>query len=559
MNLNDRTSGILLHLSSLPGPHCCGDMGKVARRFADFLARAGQKWWQMLPINPIDSYFSPYSSVSAFAGDPIYIDLEDLLAEGLLQPGDLDSGPTGPKHHTGYRVARDYRSPRWKKAFARFRSQKNGTKYAVASERFLEECPWVHPYALFCALAGRFGTEDWSAWPDEDIRMARPEALRAAAAELDEHVAFHAFLQLVFYVQWGELRTYCNERGIGLIGDVPIYVSKNSVDTWSNTRLFQIDARGRLERVAGVPGDAFNPEGQRWNAPLYRWDVHHDDGYSWWISRLRNTLNHFDAVRLDHFIGFYNYYSMPPEEPDPELLHGEALPPEAAAELLGKWNVVPQDALFEKIKTEIPHAQFIAEDLGVMKQGVRELRDRFGFPGINVFQFCFDFCRGDDPTTSWRSNSVVCTGTHDTPPLSGWLDAVWQENEAVQSGVPLESRQWNWPAIESLLKSFIGGTEEWKGRFGHVPLPDGRSRDWPAETPPIDRKTLIRAMVEATMHSPGNTAIFPMQDVIGAESDSRMNFPGHAENNWCWRLDEDDLSDELADRFAFLTWQYRRK
>ncbi len=576
MNLNERTSGILLHLSSLPGPHCCGDLGKIARRFADFLAQAGQKWWQMLPINPIDECFSPYSSISAFAGDPLYIDLDDLCEQGLLDPEDIAWGPVGPKNHTAYHVARDYRSVRWDKAFRRFQANRGGEKYRVAYagtaydgatyegavydgtvyERFAAENSWARPYALFCALAEKYGTQDWVLWPDEAVRHAQPEALRAVAGELAERIEYHLFLQLVFDVQWQELRRYCNDRGIGLIGDVPIYVSRQSVETWSETRLFQIDSHGHLERVAGVPGDSFNPEGQRWNSPLYRWDVHRDDGYAWWTARLVNTLKHFDAVRLDHFIGFYNYFSMPPENMPKEereaKLQDPHLTPEEKAKLLGEWIIVPQDALFEKIRRVLPDSQFIAEDLGVLKEGVIELRNKFGFPGMNVFQFGFDFFRGDDPTIHWEPNSVVCTGTHDTPPLSAWLEELLLDHQ-------LDNRRWNWDAILSMLKSFIGGTEEWKNRFGHEPLPDGRSRDWPGEAPSFDKKTLIRAMIEMTMHSPGNTAVFPMQDIIAAGPESRMNFPGHAENNWCWRLDEADLTDDLANTLAYLTWLYRRK
>ena len=537
MNLHERSSGILLHLSSLPGPQCCGDMGPVARRFADFLAQAGQRWWQMLPINPIDGNFSPYSSVSAFAAEPLYIDLQDLMQQGLLEPGELEWQPEGPRNHTAYHVARDYRQQRWWKAFERFQDRKGGEKYAEAAEGFMNDNPWIHRYAIFMALSEHYGTQDWPSWPEEPIRDGHPEALQVVKEQLAPRVAFHAFLQLVLDVQWRELRQYCNERGIGLIGDIPIYVSARSADTWANPHLFQLDKRGRMERVAGVPGDDFNPEGQRWNAPLYRWDVHKDDGYAWWLARIRNTLKHFDAVRLDHFIGFYNHFSMPPQ-PDPEDE--------------GVWVVLPQDELFEKVFETMPHAQFIAEDLGVMNEGVDALRDKFNFPGMKVFQFSFDYYRSDDPTTAWKPNSVVCTGTHDTPPLSTWLEELLLDRQ-------LEKHRYNTEAILGMLRSFIGGTEEWKQRFGHQPLPDGRGRDWPTEPPLVHRQALLRAMVEMTMHSPGNMSIIPMQDLIGAGPDSRMNFPGHTENNWCWRLDEAELTDELANHFAHLTWMYGRK
>jgi 4-alpha-glucanotransferase len=491
----------------------------------------------MLPINPIDNSFSPYSSVSAFACEPLYIDLQDLLAQGLLEPCDLENQPDSQCCKTDYNAARNYRQVRWWKAFERFQEKHGGEKFANEYENFLNENQWVRRYATFMALTEHYGTQDWTQWHEEPIRRCDPGALSVIEEKLAVRIAYHVFLQLVLDVQWRELRSYCNERGIGLIGDIPIYVSARSADTWAAPHLFQLDDDGKMEYVAGVPGDDFNPDGQRWNAPLYRWDVHKEQGYVWWLARFRNTLKHFDAVRLDHFIGFYNYFSMPPEpSPDNE----------------GHWIVQPQDELFERVFETMPHAQFIAEDLGVMNDGVAALRNKFNFPGMEVFQFSFDFYRSDDPTTVWQQNSVVCTGTHDTPPLSTWLEEILHDQQ-------LEQHRYNTGAILWILRSFIGGTEEWKNRFGHLPLPDGRNRECSPPPENIDRYALLRAMVEMTMYSPGNTAIFPMQDIIGAGPESRMNYPGHVDNNWCWRLNESELTNELADKFAYLTWLYGRK
>ena len=512
MNLQQRLCGVLLPLSSLPGASCCGGLGAGARRFADFLQRAGQRWWQMLPLNPIDECFSPYAGISTFAADPIYIDLEDLVKEGLLDPEDLIEPPEGPVDQTDYDTARDYRMGRLYKAFLRYIEQADGTKYHAAYESFLADNMWVSSHAEFCVRSEKYGTIDWTQWPEEPDD---PDALDAALGKIDEDAAeyqialvFHTFLQLLFDVQWKELHDYCRERGIGLIGDVPIYVSKNSVDTWTFPHLFQLDESGNMPRIAGAPADSFNPDGQRWNSPLYDWDALRNRKYSWWIYRLRTALRRFDAVRLDHFIGFYNYFSMTPE-PDPDDP--------------GHWVPGPADEFFETILREIPDAQFIAEDLGVMKQGVHDLRDKFGFPGINVFQFCFDHRLSHDPTVAWKKNSVVCTGTHDTNTLTAWIDEVLKD--AQKGDVPY----WNLPFILEMLQPFA---------------PNSQTLDNP--------ETIRWAIIRKVMSSPGNVAVFPMQDLLGLSAEARMNFPGHADGNWTWRLDESLLTDELADKLR--TW-----
>jgi 4-alpha-glucanotransferase len=316
----------------------------------------------------------------------------------------------------------------------------------------------------------------------------------------------------VFAVQWEELHNYCRERGISLIGDVPIYVSKNSVDTWANPQLFQLDEHGQMTRVAGVPGDSFNPDGQRWNAPLYHWENHKKDNYSWWTHRIANALKRFDAVRLDHFIGFYNYYSMPLEH-DPDDL--------------GEWQPGPADDFFDTLLGNFPQAQLIAEDLGVMNQGVHRLRDKYHFPGINVFQFFFDFRCAVDKTEEWKVNSLACTGTHDTNTLAGWVDEVFEDKDKPE---PF----WNFTFLSEMLRPFS---------------PTGS-----VET----RPEFVQAIVRKVMSSCGNTAIFPMQDILGLSKECRMNFPGHADGNWGWRLDETALTDALADKLRNWTKEFGR-
>jgi len=513
MGFKQRISGVLMPVSALPGSPLCGDLGSGARRFVAFLNRAGQKAWQMLPVNPIDECFSPYASISTFAGDPIYIDLEDLAQSGLLQLDDITNIPQGPRTHSAFHVIRDMKMRRFHKAFDTFH-QTHGTKYHDAFERFVNETSWVGPHAAFCALSEKYGTDDWAQWTDEDIKNADQDALKRVLSDpkLATSVAFHTFLQAVFDVQWNELHDYCRQHSIELIGDIPIYVSKCSVDTWSNRHLFQFTPDGHMTRVAGVPADAFNPDGQRWNAPLYDWNVHKADGYAWWLHRIGNAFRRFDVIRLDHFIGFYNYFSMTPlpDANDP-----------------GTWIPGPADDFFETVLRQFPDARLIAEDLGVMNPGVHQLRDKFDFPGINVFQFQFDFRRNSDATAEWKENSLVCTGTHDTNTLSAWFDEVLADRKKSE---PF----WDFAFLLDMIKQFM-----------------------PSDCP-ISRETMLWGIIRKVMSSPGNVAIFPMQDLLGLPASARMNFPGHASGNWVWRMDESSLTDELADRLNQWTAEFGR-
>jgi 4-alpha-glucanotransferase len=378
----------------------------------------------------------------------------------------------------------------------------------------VEESPWVGPHAAFCALSEHYGTVDWTKWTDDGVKNADPEALKLAFA--DPHLAteatFHTFLQVLFEVQWNELHAYCRQHGIQLIGDVPIYVSKNSVETWSHRQLFQLDSAGDMLRVAGVPADSFNPDGQRWNAPLFNWEVHKAEEYSWWLHRIGNAFHRFDAVRLDHFIGFYNYFSMPPQ-PD--------------ANDPGEWLPGPADDFFAAILRQFPDASLIAEDLGVMNPGVHQLRDKFEFPGINVFQFVFDFRRNTDATAEWRENSLVCTGTHDTDTLSAWFDEVLADRKKPE---PF----WDTAFLLEMITQSI-----------------------PPHCP-VNRETVLWGIIRKVMSSQGNVAIFPMQDILGLPTSARMNFPGHADGNWVWRLDETLLTDELTERLRQWTVEFGR-
>ena len=435
-----RSSGALAPLFSLPGVRDVGSLGRGARRFVDFLADSGQRWWQSLPVNPIDAYGSPYAGRSAFAGETLYLDLEDLRDEGLLDDADLDAAwflpndvaslncadaalPPSSTPQTDarseridYRVAFERRRPCWRKAFERYRDGVGGAKYRALEKHFrYENGFWLDDFVLFAALSEEFG-HSWQTWPVE-FRRRDAAALAEFAEKRADELDYLRFLQLVFDVQWNELRAYCAERNVGLFGDVPIYVGKNSADVWAFRDLFQVDLEGRTIREAGVPADDFNPEGQRWNSPLYRWERHRETDFDWWRRRMKKTLSRFDLVRLDHFIGFYNFYSFPgdgvPETvlstssktddaPTAPQKHGKAagVLKKAFISLFGKpreiqpcdanspkkqhivdgvayedgWEPGPQEAFFNAIFADCPREAFVAEDLGHERRRLRPPR-----------------------------------------------------------------------------------------------------------------------------------------------------------------------------------------
>ncbi len=522
MNLHERSSGVLLHISSLPGAPYCGDLGRGSRAFVDLLVQSGQRWWQTLPVNPIDYFFSPYASFSSFAGEPLYLCLEQLVEDGLLDRSDLTERGNGNPEKTDFNSAREYRSPRWKKAFARYRDRK-GEPYRDQYEKFMEgNAWWVEPHGMFCALLERFGVRDWMNWPDEKIRKRDPEALRAVAKELEEEIDYYIFLQLVFEIQWNRLREYTQQQGIGLIGDLPIYVSQSSVETWASPEMFEIDENGHPLRVAGVPGDAFNPNGQRWDSPLYRWEVHREDGYHWWMNRIGLSLHRYDALRLDHFIGFHNFYSIPADAESP---------------LEGEWHQGPGEDFFRKVFEQYPGAQLIAEDLGDVSEGVIALRDQFDLPGLSVLQFAFDYQHEGDPTEKWPQNTLVCSGTHDTNTLMGWYDQTMTQD---QDALPF-SREY----MLGILKKYL--PEEGVPRLPtHSKCPEAERED-------LRRSVGHQAMLQMVLQSKGNLSIFQMQDLLGLDQSGRMNYPGEAEGNWTWRLREGWTDPGWIDSFRELT------
>jgi 4-alpha-glucanotransferase len=507
--LTERAAGVLMHVTSLAGPHGNGDLGPEARAFVDFLARAGQRWWQMLPVNPVGPGFSPYSGVSAFAGNPLLIDLRALLEDGLLSASDLSSSL--PEGKADYPAAIELRTAALRKAFVRFRER---GQYARELEAFRTRAAfWLSDYALFMALKRAFQGAPWTAWP-RGVARHEAEALRGVQAELEHELSYFEFEQFLFDRQWRALRTFAAERGVGLIGDAPIFVAHDSADVWGNQQLFRLDAHGEPTHVSGVPPDYFSKTGQRWGTPLYRWKVLKRHDYEFWVERFRTLMERFDVIRLDHFIGFARYWEIP-----------------ASAETAvdGRWMKGPGSDLFEVACRELGALPFIAEDLGLVTPKVRRLRARHRMPGMRVMQFGFNGSPRENDFIPHRyvRDCVAYTGTHDNDTTVGWF-----EDEGEQGG-PRSPEQAELERRAALL--YLQG-----------PLPGELSM-------PIHW-----LMIRALFASVANSAIVPLQDVLGLGSEARMNTPGLAAGNWTWRVDPAALTDDLARTLRTFSETYGR-
>jgi len=498
--LGRRSSGVLLHPTSLPGPHGNGDLGPEAYRFADFLARSRQTWWQMLPVVAPGADHSPYQSVSAFAGSPLLVSLEGLARRGLLAASQLETGRAPSRGRVRFGAARRIREPRLRAAFARFEAS---ARLRRGLEVFRERSRhWLSDFALFRALQETYRGAPWTEW-DADLRTRQPAALARARQRLAPAIRYHEFVQLEFHRQWAALRRHCHGRGLGLVGDLPIFVAHNSADVWAHQELFRLDTRGRPSVVAGCPPDYFSASGQLWGNPIYRWDALRARGYHWWIARLRLELERFDAVRLDHFIGFQNYWEVPGR---------------ARTARKGRWVAGPGAHFFGEVFRQLGRAQLFAEDLGALTPPVEALRDRFHLPGTKVLHFAFGVGSGSEACRPhhFPRNAVVYTGTHDNDTTRGWFRGL------ARSGATRTERD--------LVLKYLDG--------------DPRTVHW----------DLIRL---AWMSAP-HTAIAPVQDLLGLGSQARMNRPGTSRGNWTWRLSAGALDEHLALRLAELTLTYGR-
>lgn len=491
-----RSSGILLHPTSLPGPHGVGDLGKEAHRFVDFLKTAGQRWWQMLPVGPPGAGNSPYDSPSSFAGSSLLVSLDELVKQGLLTKHEVTPGKALSRPgRADYVRASKYREPRLRLAFERFELQHSAKSRDELAQFRAENASWLPDYTLYSALKSASGNKCWIDWQPE-LRRRDRKALARAAEQLKGEVGFHEFVQFQFEKQFSALRAHCKEAGILLLGDVPMFVAYDGADVWAHPDLFHLDERGRRSVVAGVPPDAFSKTGQLWGNPLYRWNVLKRSGYRWWIERFKTTLARFDAVRLDHFIGFRRYWEVAAR---------------SKTAMKGRYVQVPGEDFFETVRQELGGLPFIAEDLGIVTPEVTALRDRFALPGMRVLQFAFSDPNGSDYLPHrYSRHSVVYSGTHDNDTTVGWF-------RGAAKGKGLRSER------ERVLE-YSGG----------------------------DPKQIHWDVVRLGLSSVANTALFPLQDLLGLGSAARMNTPGTCEGNWEWRVSDAELRPDIAARMAEL-------
>ena len=490
-----RSSGILMPISSLPSPHGIGTLGAEARKFVDFLADAGQSWWQILPVGPTSYGDSPYQSFSAYAGNPYLIDLDLLCEDGLLTPAEVNavSWGTDPTR-VDYSAIYNGRFPLLHLAMERG-WERDADKVKAFSE---ENDAWLPDYALFMALKRHFGMSAWTEWPDEDIRLRRPEAVARYREELADDIRLFTYIQYLFFRQWEALRSYAHEKGIGIIGDLPIYVAMDSADVWADPRAFQLDERNVPAEVAGVPPDYFTADGQLWGNPLYDWDAMKADGYTWWIRRIAGASRLYDILRIDHFRGLESYWAVP---------YGET------TAKVGRWVKGPGMDLMNVLTEKFPNIQFIAEDLGYLTPEVRQLLEDSGLPGMKVLQFAFDSREAANYLPHTYPRHCVCyAGTHDNSTLMGWKD------EAA-------------PADIAMAREYLG-------------LHDEEGFNW--------------GVLRGGQSSVADLFIAQIQDYLGLGSEARMNTPGILGGNWQWRMLPGQITDELTARIARMTSLYGR-
>ena len=494
-----RESGILLPVFSLPGPYGIGCFSRHARRWIDFLAEAGQSYWQILPLGPTGYGDSPYQSFSTFAGNPYFIDLETLAEDGALDRDALRGAGFGDSpDKVDYQALYERRLSLLKRAYQREQAG-NAPEYRTFTA---ENGWWLDDYALFTALKGHFGGAPWTQWPEE-IRLRRDGAVARFREALSGEIDFQKWIQFHFFRQWEALRDYAHSRGIRIIGDIPIYVAMDSADAWGHPELFQLDADNRPTAVAGCPPDGFSADGQLWGNPLYRWEYHKETDYAWWMSRLRAVFRLYDVVRIDHFRGFDEYY---------------AIPFGAQTAAGGAWHKGPGLDFFRTMERRLGKREVIAEDLGYVTDSVRQLVRDSGFPGMKVLQFAFDSrdtgSALDYLPHNYPENSVVYTGTHDNETSAGWLKGI----------LPEERGQ---------VRAYLC------------------NEDTPEER-------LFRPFAAQAMRSPARLCVIPLQDYLGLDNDCRINRPSTVGNNWRWRVREEALSDALREEIASMTRRYGR-
>jgi 4-alpha-glucanotransferase len=503
-----RASGVLMHPTSLPGPHGIGDFGPQAFAFVDFLASAGQKLWQVLPLNPTGYADSPFQALSASAGNPLLISLDRLAETGALNPDELRRTPIFPIDYVDYGAAIAYKVPLLRSAAENFSQCASATEREQFDQFSRDNASWLDDFALFTALKEAHDSVAWTEWPAQ-LRERKPDVLKQWSSKLSDEIRAIKYWQFVFFRQWEDLRNYAHQRGIRIIGDVPIYVAHDSADVWAHPEFFCLDESGKPERMSGVPPDYFSATGQLWGNPIYKWSLMKQTNYGWWVDRIRASLRLYDYIRLDHFRGFEAYWDIPGNE---------------TTAINGKWIKGPGVELFEVLQRELGDLPIIAENLGVITPEVEEIRHKFHMPGMAILQFAF----GTDPQApTFRPHNyvrelVAYSGTHDNDTVVGWWTG--------QAGPGSTRSEEDVIREHAFAKAYLNFKDE--------PI------HW--------------VMIRAVFSSVANTAIVPTQDILGLGNEARMNLPGSPSGHWKWRMRPGALSNDHSKRLLEFVTLYER-
>ncbi|MGE5795395.1 MAG: 4-alpha-glucanotransferase [Ignavibacteria bacterium] len=494
----ERSAGILLHPTSLPGRFGIGDLGNEAYNFANFLVTAGQKLWQVFPLGPTGYGDSPYQCFSAFAGNPLMISPEILKNDGFLKDEDLHIVPRFDSHKIDFGRVIDYKYKLLRKAFENFK--KNRTEIEKSLKTFeSENKDWLEDFAFFMAAKDYHGGKLWTEW-DKDLVLRKKDALGKWKEKLADGMHFHKFIQFIFFKQWEQLKKYVNEKGIKIIGDMPIFIAYDSADLWSHKDIFTVDKEGKLINVAGVPPDYFSATGQRWGNPLFKWEEMEKDEFGWWRRRIANILKLVDIVRIDHFRGFDKFWQIPGDAPTAQK---------------GKWVKAPGDKFFKTLKKHLGDLPIIAEDLGLITKSVIELRDKFNFPGMKILQFAFG--KGMEKKFlphNYVKNCVVYTGSHDNDTTRAYFEKAKKENSDI-----------------------FKHAQKYLNYYGD---------------------DITFELIRTAYASSADTVVLPMQDILNLSGEARMNYPGTLGNNWTWRFTWEQIYPELAEKYRSLAELYER-
>ena len=506
MDIN-RSSGILLHISSLPNRYGIGDLGPTAYEFVDFLAYTNQQYWQVLPLVPVGFGYSPYASPSTFAGNPLFISPDLLIEDGYLRSEDLNAIPNFPINQVDFERVLPFKFNLLERAYSHFEHHANDKQRKQFDAYCHANQMWLDDYALFAVLKFVHDGQEWTQW-DPALKCRDYHALDAASKAHAKGISMQKFWQFLFDKQWNSLKQYCAKKSIKIIGDLPIYVAHDSADVWANRDLFQLDADGKQTVVAGVPPDYFSETGQRWGNPIYRWDLMQEDQFSWWIRRFASILKQVDVIRLDHFRGFEAYWEVPASE-------------ETAVN--GQWVKGPNSSLFEALQNEMGSLPIIAENLGFITPEVVALMNKFQFPGMAILQFAFD---GDSNSEflphNYPTNIIAYTGSHDNDTVNGW----WFNDTSTNDPASIQRSR-------AFARSYMNIANESTGV------------QWP--------------FIRTLMASVANLVVTPLQDIIGLGTEGRMNTPGTVGGpNWAWRFSSEMLEEKAVERFKKLTALFGR-